>query len=141
MKSNLKIEWVSFPAIENPRKTVISTIFILGLSTVLYFLYGLFYGFLSIIVLGFSLLPYYTPTRYKLDKNGIEIRKIFYTVKKNWSQYRSFYPDKNGVLLSPFPVPSRLENFRGIYMCFGGSRDRVLSFIESMMNGSNEEET
>ncbi|TEU00853.1 MAG: hypothetical protein E3J23_01495 [Candidatus Stahlbacteria bacterium] len=138
MSKNLQIEWVSFPAVENLRKTTIATIFIIGLSTLLYFLYGPIYGFLSILFLGFSLLPYYTPTTYRLNEDGIEVKKVFYTIKKSWSNFRSFYPDKNGVLLSPFPIPTRLENFRGIYIRFRGNREGVLSVVESMMDRAYE---
>lgn len=138
MSKNLQIEWVSFPAVENLKKTTIATIFIIGLSTLLYFLYGPIYGFLSILFLGFSLLPYYTPTTYRLNEDGIEVKKVFYTIKKSWSNFRSFYPDKNGVLLSPFPIPTRLENFRGIYIRFRGNREGVLSVVESMMDRAYE---
>ncbi len=134
----MQIEWVSFPAVENLRKTTIATIFIIGLSTLLYFLYGPIYGFLSILFLGFSLLPYYTPTTYRLNEDGIEVKKVFYTIKKSWSNFRSFYPDKNGVLLSPFPIPTRLENFRGIYIRFRGNGEGVLSVVESMMDRAYE---
>ena len=138
MSKNLQIEWVSFPAVENLKKTTIATIFIIGLSTLLYFLYGPIYGFLSILFLGFSLLPYYTPTTYRLNEDGIEVKKVFYTIKKSWSNFRSFYPDKNGVLLSPFPIPTRLENFRGIYIRFRGNGEEVLSVVESMMDRAYE---
>lgn len=138
MSKNLQIEWISFPAVENLKKTTIATIFIIGLSTLLYFLYGPIYGFLSILFLGFSLLPYYTPTTYRLNEDGIEVKKVFYTIKKSWSNFRSFYPDKNGVLLSPFPIPTRLENFRGIYIRFRGNGEGVLSVVESMMDRAYE---
>ena len=138
MSKNLQIEWVSFPAVENLKKTTIATIFIIGLSTLLYFLYGPIYGFLSILFLGFSLLPYYTPTTYRLNEDGIEVKKVFYTIKKSWSNFRSFYPDKNGVLLSPFPIPTRLENFRGIYIRFRENGEEVLSVVESMMDRAYE---
>jgi hypothetical protein len=133
MTKNSQIEWISFPAIENLKKTIIATIFIIGLSTVLYFLYEPIYGFLCFLFLGFSLLPYYTPTKYRLNKNGIEVRKLFYTIRKSWNDFRSFYPDNSGVLLSPFPLPTRLENFRGVYIRFKNNKDEVLSFVDSMI--------
>jgi hypothetical protein len=46
-----------------------------------------------------------------------------------WTQFRSFYPDPNGVLLSPFAHPSRLENFRGIYLRYHGQADQVLRIV------------
>jgi hypothetical protein len=136
MTKNSQIEWVSFPAIENLRKTIIATLFIIGLSTVLCFLYEPLFGLLSFLFLGFSLLPYYTPTTYRLNKNGIEIEKLFYTIRKSWSDFRSFYPDNYGVLLSPFSLSTRLENFRGIYIRFKNNKEEVLSFVDSMIGKS-----
>lgn len=140
MTKNSQLEWISFPAIEDLRKTIITSIFIIGLSTVLYFLYEPIYGLLSFLFLGFSLLPYYTPTTYRLTKDGIEVRKIFYTIRKNWNDFRSFYPDRNGALLSPFPIPTRLENFRGIYIRFKNNKEEVLSFVDSMIGNSSGKE-
>ncbi|MEA1912921.1 MAG: hypothetical protein U9N06_03675 [candidate division WOR-3 bacterium] len=137
MNKNSKIEWISFPAKEHPRRTILATLFIVGLSITLYLLYGLLYGLLSILFLGGSLFPYYTKTRYKLDKDGIKIKKNFYTIEKKWSSFRSYYPDKNGVLLSPFPVPSRFENFRGIFIPFSDNKEEVLSFIKSILGKKN----
>jgi hypothetical protein len=34
------------------------------------------------------------------------------------------------VLLSPFAEPSRLENFRGLYVMFEGNRDAVTKFVQ-----------
>jgi len=136
MTKNSQLEWVSFPAIENLRKTIIATIFIIGLSTILYYLYEPIYGLLSFLFLGFSLIPYYTPTTYKLKKDGIEVRKLFYTIRKSWNDFRSFYPDNTGVLLSPFPLPTRLENFRGIYIRFKDNKEEVLSFVYKMIGKS-----
>lgn len=141
MAENSTIEWVSFPAAEHPRKTILSTIFILGLALTLHLLYGPLYGIFTILILWLSLLPYYSQTTYLLDKDGIVIKKVFYTIRKNWSQYRSFYPDRNGVLLSPFPVPSRLENFRGLFIRFSNNRDEAIAFIESRLGTADENTT
>lgn len=140
MKENSVTEWVSFPAKEHPRKTVLTSFFIISLTVALYYFYGPLYGIICLLVLGFSLLPYFTPTRYRFSENGIAVKKPFYTINKEWKDYRSYYPDRNGVLLSPFPVPSRLENFRGLYIRFSSNRDRVLSYVESRMKKKHEEE-
>ncbi len=57
------------------------------------------------------------------------MKKPYSRLKREWSHFRSFYPDKNGVLLSPFAKPSRLENFRGVYILFGENKDEILDFI------------
>lgn len=50
------------------------------------------------------------------------------------SMFRSFYPDKRGVLLSPFTRPSRLENFRGVYVRYDGNKDEVDAFVKEIFD-------
>jgi hypothetical protein len=78
-----------------------------------------------------SLAKFYFPTRYRLDDTGIMVKTMTQTLKKEWTLYRSCYPDKNGILLSPFAEPSRLENFRGLYLMFDNNRDDVTAFCRS----------
>jgi len=59
------------------------------------------------------------------------VKFLFSQKEKDWTFYRSFYVDKNGVLLSPFERPSRLENFRGVYIRFHQNKDRVVEFVSS----------
>ena len=33
------------------------------------------------------------------------------------------------LIISPFSKPSRLENFRGVYILLGENRDEILDFI------------
>jgi len=47
--------------------------------------------------------------------------------------------DKNGIFLSPFRKPRRLENFRGIYLMVGENRDEVISFIKERINENKGE--
>ncbi len=86
---------------------------------------------ISIIILSGALLPFFLPTNYELTSDRIKVRFLFSQKEKEWSHYRSFYVDKNGVLLSPFEGPSRLENFRGIYIRFDQNRDQVVEFVSS----------
>ncbi|MEP0827256.1 MAG: hypothetical protein HRF51_01930 [bacterium] len=124
------LEWVSHPAKRNMKVTVAVSIFLLILIIIVYALtQSVFFTVLAFVILYASLAAFYFPTRYRLDDKGIEIKTTTQTLRKNWSQYRSFYPDKNGVLLSPFTRPTRLENFRGVYIRFGNNREDVTSFI------------
>ena len=45
------------------------------------------------------------------------------------------------VLLSPFGHPSRLENFRGIYLIFNENKNEIVEFIKSHINSAPEIET
>jgi len=46
---------------------------------------------------------------------------------------RTYHPDRNGVLLSPFSRQTRLETFRGIYIRFDGNRKEVMSVIKGRL--------
>ncbi|MBI5867537.1 MAG: hypothetical protein HZB43_04485 [candidate division Zixibacteria bacterium] len=92
-------------------------------------LYGPFFGLLAVIILGGSMAPYFLPTDYTFYAGGVESRFIGVNRRFTWEQFRSFYRDRNGVLLSPFPQPSRLENFRGIYLRFGTSAEEVMRIV------------
>lgn len=77
-----------------------------------------------------SLYRYFVPSRYEFYDDRVVVVSFSRRATKPWSDVRSFYTDRNGVLLSPFASPSRLENFRGIYLRFGAcNRDEILDFI------------
>jgi hypothetical protein len=54
--------------------------------------------------------------------------------EKGWSEFRSYYVDREGLLLSPFTERSRLERFRGVSLQFHGNRDEVVAFVERVMS-------
>ncbi len=130
------LEWASQPARESTRKTLLLIGFLLFVWIYVYFWAGGFWTLLAVVLLGGSVLPYFALTKYKLDPEGVTVFKTFYKVQKRWSQFRSYYPDKSGVLLSPFSQPSRLENFRGLYLRFSGNRDEVLDYVSQKIETS-----
>jgi hypothetical protein len=127
------ISWSIHPAKKRPLVTTLVIIFILLIAIGIYTwtLSPLFTALATMILIG-SLSGYFFPTTYKFFDDQLVVRYTVTTLRKEWSQYRSFYKDRNGVLLSPFTQRSRLENFRGIYVRFGDcDRERVMDFIKS----------
>ena len=132
MSEGAKLEWSSHPV---RRKTVVSILVVLFLLAVWLVVYvttssTLLTGLAVIIMLG-SMSSFFLPTRYELDEKKVKIRFFFTNREREWSAFRSFYVDKNGVLLSPFAKPSRLENFRGVYVRFSRNKDQVVDFVRS----------
>lgn len=123
------LRWRYHPVKEGGWRLVAVAAFIVGIPVLVGALYGPFYILLSLVILGASLGTYFLPTEYALYAGGMETRFIGVTRRFTWAQFRSFYPDRNGVLLSPFPAPSRLENFRGLYVRFSQNRDAVLAIV------------
>jgi hypothetical protein len=99
--------------------------------------YGPFFGLLGLLMLAGSLGTYFLPTDYVLTATGVESRFIGVTRRFRWGQFRSFYRDRHGVLLSPFPRPSRLENFRGLYVRFDGCADAVMAVVGAHIRPSD----
>ncbi len=87
------------------------------------------FGLIAGLVMFASLAKFFLPTTYTFNKEGVTIKTMTQSLTRPWSMFRSFYTDKNGVLLSPFIGPSRLENFRGLYMTFSANREAVLQII------------
>jgi hypothetical protein len=135
------LEWVCHPAKKNLFRTIAVSLFIIVLVVIVYYMtFSIWFTILAFVILTGSLLPFYFPTRFKLTEKEIIIKSTMQTQKRKWSQYRSYYPDKNGVLLSPFLRPSRLENFRGLYLRFGDNRDEVMAFVKRMIDKVRSEE-
>ena len=132
--------WSCHPLRKRPLVSVLVTLFvILAVAYVYYSFDSVGFALLTFIVFALSLARYYFPTHYRLSEKGVTIKTPTQTISKQWSEYRSFYPDKNGVLLSPFAEPSRLENFRGIYLMYGGKREQIISYINKYNSSSSKE--
>lgn len=126
------LKWSSHPV---KKKALISILLIVLLFVVWLVVYlatsSLFLTGLSVVIMLGSLSSFFMPTHYELDQEKIKIRFFLTKREREWSTFRSFYVDKNGVLLSPFAKPSRLENFRGIYVRFSQNKDQVVDFVKS----------
>ena len=127
------LSWTVHPLVENWRKSILLGSFLTLL------LLGIYWGFQSIYIallsavflLG-SLYKYFLPFHHQCEADTLIITSCCYRLERPWSTFRSFYVDANGVLLSPFAHPTRLENFRGVYVRFGRySSEEVVNFITS----------
>ncbi len=135
------LEWVCHPAKKNLKITILVSVFIVVLIAVVYFMtYSFWFGLLAFLILFGSLASFYFPTHYRLTDDEIIIKTKAQTQKKSWSQYRTYYPDKNGVLLSPFVRPSRLENFRGLYIKFWYNKGEVVAFVKERIDNIRAQE-
>lgn len=127
------LSWTVHPIVENWRKSVLLGLFLALL------LFGIYLGFQSIyvallsgIVLLGSLYKYFLPFHHQCEADRLIITSCCYRLERSWETFRSFYVDANGILLSPFARPTRLENFRGIYVRFGKhTPEEVVDFITS----------
>ena len=122
--------WTCHPVRRRPLVSLLVTLFIFLIGVVVYMATSSnTFTVLALVILYASLAKFYFPTRYRFTAKGIEVKTITQKLFKPWSMFRSYYPDKNGVLLSPFTRPTRLENFRGMYILFADNRDEVIQYV------------
>ena len=134
------LEWTCHPVKRRPTVSIAVTLLItlIGVS-VLYWADSQFFAVLAMIVVFASLAKFYFPTSYKLTETHIHVKTTTQKVHREWGVFRSSYRDKNGILLSPFTEPSRLENFRGQYLMFNDNGDEVTSVVKEQIAKHHEE--
>jgi hypothetical protein len=72
---------------------------------------------------------YLLPIRYEADARGVR-QKGWSPRVMHWERVRRVVWGEQGVLLSPFAQPSRLDAFRGVFLWYGDQPERVRALIE-----------
>jgi len=130
------ILWRVHPLTENAwRSIALISVLLIVLAGVFLVLKHPFWVFLSAVLLGIHLRSFFLPTTYLLTNEGLEVIRLVGSYCASWSHYRSFCVDKNGVLLSPFAKPNRLENFRGNFILVPKDwREDVIAFLRKHLD-------
>lgn len=133
-----RLEWTAHPALERPWATLLlSVIIFLAGATASFAMQNLWWGVVGMILLLLTMWNYYLPQQFIIDSKGVRKKSLFGLEKRPWREIRSIYPDRYGVLLSPFIKPSRLAKFRGLSVQFShGNREKVLDLIRRMMQAT-----
>lgn len=127
-------EWRVHPFMESRPRAALSILAPLAMAGLVHLWLGSWLwtglGFLLLVSAEF---PFFLPALCRFDAEGASLRRAGATVAKRWAQLKSYYPDRNGVLLSPFARPFWMENFRGLYLPYGRHRDEVLAQLLNRM--------
>ena len=127
------LNWTVHPLVEEPwSKTALLCGIIVGLAYLTSSSFdGLGYGLATLIVLTFSLSRYFLPTRYTLDANGVQVRHLGWSQPHPWKRFCRAELCPNGVFLSPFARPRRLEAFRGCFLRCLHQRQAVMEAAQA----------
>ncbi|HBZ87029.1 MAG TPA: hypothetical protein DEO67_07815 [Candidatus Edwardsbacteria bacterium] len=129
-KSKVILEWTVFPLAESKTKALIAILPPPLAMLVIYLLMqSWLWAGLGFLLLFSSEFPFFLKSRYTFDQQGVSMKRGGVTITRKWEQINSYYPDKNGVLLSPFAKQTWLENFRGIYLQYGKHRDQIMAVL------------
>lgn len=86
-------------------------------------------GFIAIIA---STAEMFFPLKYRLDENSASVRLGISPTIIRWDEVKRLIPVPDGIRLSPLEKPSRMDNFRGVYLRFSGNEDAVLAKIRAL---------
>ena len=128
------VRWVCHPIRHAHKKTVLLAI-VLVLTAALIYLntHSIGWTVFSVLVLLLGVIDFIAPMEFHVDEWGVRSRIFFYRRRKPWSAFRTYHPDQNGVLLSPFSKKSRLETFRGMYIRFADNRKEIMPLIRERL--------
>lgn len=131
--TSCELSWTSHPLLDNPRwKSAALIGVIVGFSSVVYYsLESLAYALTACTVLVAAMSRYFLPIHYCLTEREVAVTHAGVTRRMSWDCFQNLYVHPDGVFLSPFVRPSRLEAFRGCFLRFRNNRDEVLEFVRS----------
>ena len=129
------LTWKSHQARERPITAALVVIFIfLVLIIVSAIMKSGLMVVLAAAIFIISLSSFFFPTTFTVNDKKVSIKYIFSLKERNLSAFRKCYPERHGILLSPYLSPSRLENFRGFYLRYGkDNKAQVDEFVEQLL--------
>ena len=134
------LTWSVRPCTRRPLRAVLVGAFILVLSFAVQLLCGSpWWAALTVVLLGLSVAPCYARTAYEVSQEGATAAGLFGKHRRAWSEVRAWFPDAEGVLLSPLDRPSRLAYTRGLYLRFDNNRDEVLARVEAFIEQASRQ--
>ncbi len=135
-------EWTVHPVRESMPKAVIAVVFPVAVSAlVLLWTRSAFWTGLGFVLLFASEFPFFIRTAYRFDGDGVTMKRGGVTTARKWEQVRSYYPDRNGVQLSPYLKASWMENFRGMYLQYGGHKEAILKYLDHRLDNSQQQDS
>ena len=129
------LEWESFPMRENPKKTLLLIAILLVVFGALWYITIIlwetpFFYVLGVLFMLFDLLPYFIPTHYYFYEEKIVIDYHLTKIERRYSDFRSYYVDPKGIMLSTFVRPRWLDRFRGQSIRFSKSQTEKDDLIQ-----------
>lgn len=112
------LSWVTHPLVEEPwPKSTILIVLILACTTAVAVSFeGTIYAIIAGVVLSASVSRFLLPTRYEVNNVGIVIKHAIWHRTRTWDQVQRIDVHKDGLFLSPFASPSRLDSYRGFFL-------------------------
>lgn len=94
---------------------------------------SVFMSAVAVILLTGSLIQFFAPTYYRLDREKVEIKILFKTRTEPLSKFKKMVLDNNGVFLSSEPESRVLDQFRGLFLLAGpDDREKISQLLKGV---------
>jgi len=135
MSNNKPIyKWISFPFIEFPLSAAfVLAFFVLAAVFVYSITLNFFWVLLSMVFLFSSLFSFFVPTYYEFYDDHVFVKVLVFKRERKYNEFKCFYADKKGVMLSTFNRPRGLDRFRGQSIRFTKTQDekeQIMEFLD-----------
>jgi hypothetical protein len=128
------LSWTSWPMMRSPLRAIVAVAFVALMAwTIQSWFRTTYFTVVAVLLVWGQVAGFFLPTRFTLTEGSVSVRGLVSRREKDWSEFRSYFVDREGLLLSPFVERSRLERFRGVSLQFHDNRDEVVAFVEMMM--------
>lgn len=133
------IIWTSHPLKTEPHTKSACLIFIILTTSLIIgwsFQSTPFAG-LSFILLTIAMSRYFLPTQYTLNEKGITLSFIGSNRTFTWSQFNRADKHNDGIFLSPFNTPHRLDTFRGQFLKTGAQTNEIFHVVQQHLKSQS----
>ena len=132
MNAPQTLQWSVHPLVEESRfKSASLCLALVAFSSLAAFSFdGVLYGVVSLVTLVAAMSRYFFSTRYLLDGSGLEMEHLWWKKRRTWSDFGRARTRRDGLFLSPFKRPHRLDSFRGEFVRCRGNQECVSLFVE-----------
>jgi len=131
------LTWTAHPVRRRPQQlALVAAVVLLSAWAILVTLESGYLALLGALLLMVAVAPYWLPSHYRLDDEGVEERRWPRRRRRSWADLRRLQIGPGAALVSPFARPHRLDRFRGLVVYFdGGDRDVIVAALRARLDG------
>jgi hypothetical protein len=128
------LSWTVWPLRKKPALGILALVCIAGAAyCVESITHGIWMPAFAAIVLAVSVAPFFVPTTYRLNSQGVEVARFGRTERRPWSMFRRASSSNEVLQLSTLAKPGWLDPYRSTTILLDGNRSEVMDYVERMV--------
>ncbi|MDA0712166.1 MAG: hypothetical protein O3B73_18355 [bacterium] len=133
------LTWTAHPIREEPAwKSACLVLLIVSISLLIGWSFqSRTFSWLSCACLGLSMSRYFFPTQYTVRSSGLLIAHLGIRRNLEWPKFARVDRHPNGIFLSPYAHPHRLDTFRGQFLKTGHQTSEILHAVQQHLQAKS----